>query len=365
MKPYRSICFYINYLNQVPGGAERVLCDIASGLATRGYDITIISDDPSPGMPFFPLSSLVKRLYLNTNPHHPLYLRYIQRIIRLRCLLREIQPSVAIGFMHTAYMPLGLASWGTGIPAVGSEHIVMDHYQDRPFERWVLFIAGLFLRRTTVLSDKIKDAYPWLLRRHMVPITNPITLSRGPGLHIERQPIMLGVGRFTLQKDFQTLITAFGQVAPDFPNWSLHIYGSGELRQDLQQTVEKSPVKDRIQLLDPVPDLSPIYARASLFVLSSRYESFGLVTAEAMMHGLPVLGFADCPGTNDLVQSDVNGLLVSGPDRVQALADGMRDLITNPDRRQALGRNGPRVQDGHRLADVLDRWENMIRDVSS
>jgi glycosyltransferase involved in cell wall biosynthesis len=80
------------------------------------------------------------------------------------------------------------------------------------------------------------------------------------------------------------------------------------------------------------------YQLAEAFVISSRYEAFGLVTAEAMSHGLPVVGFADCPGTNELIEAERTGLLVDpGTNRAESLARALSRLLEDPVLRCRLG----------------------------
>ena len=76
------------------------------------------------------------------------------------------------------------------------------------------------------------------------------------------------------------------------------------------------------------------YRSAKFLVMSSLYEGFGLVTAEALACGLPVIGFADCEGTNELVLDGRNGRLVDpGADRAEALSVAMRQLIDDDPQR--------------------------------
>lgn len=99
-------------------------------------------------------------------------------------------------------------------------------------------------------------------------------------------------------------------------------------------------------------------------MLPSRYESFGLVTAEAMAHGLPVIGFADCPGTNELIESGVNGVLVSGPGRIDGLAKAMAQLMASPEDRRRLG-NAGRTAKTADLGSVVAAWEAMLSSACS
>ena len=95
-----------------------------------------------------------------------------------------------------------------------------------------------------------------------------------------------------------------------FPDWDLRIVGEGSLKNELNKKIISLNLSDRVFITDFTKKIESEYIRADLFVVSSIYESFGLVTAEAMSFGLPCLGFDDCPGTNDLIIHKKTGILV-------------------------------------------------------
>ena len=168
--------------------------------------------------------------------------------------------------------------------------------------------------------------------------------------------MLLSVGRLVGQKDHETLVRAFAAIAQPEPDWVLRIVGDGELRDNIKKLSEDLSVGDRVELKGSVAEISQEYLASQLFVMSSRYESFGLATAEALAHGLPAIGFADCAGTNVLIEDGHNGVLVEpGQDRVGALASALSSLMTDPDKRGGLaaGANSP-PQFG--LDSVLDAW---------
>ena len=87
--------------------------------------------------------------------------------------------------------------------------------------------------------------------------------------------------------------------------------------------------------------MQPIYLGADVCVNSSRFESFGLVTAEAMSYSLPCIGFYDCPGTNELIRDGKTGILVkNNGQRSSSLASGLMLLLSDSLLRQSLGKAG-------------------------
>jgi glycosyltransferase involved in cell wall biosynthesis len=325
----------------------------------------ILSCDQPGGRPFYPLDPKVRRLYVP-----PVKMKWGQGIFRhikeIRRAVLSACPNVSIGFMHTAYIPLSWASVCTNIPVVASEHISFDHYRGRFFEYFAIFLAMPFLSAMTAQSTRIVAGYPWLLRRKMHVVPNPVNLDWG---RIQKrreagtEKIILNIGRLTLQKDQITLIHAFDMIADRFPDWCLHIYGDGELKDTIKKAIARSQASSRIKLFKPVRDISNIYKNADIFVNPAHYESFGLVTAEAMAHQLPAVGFVDCPGTNELIIDGYNGLLVSGVNRAMALAQKLEILMMDSDLRTRLGHNGPQSIEQYNPNFVVQVWEDVIRKV--
>jgi glycosyltransferase involved in cell wall biosynthesis len=113
--------------------------------------------------------------------------------------------------------------------------------------------------------------------------------------------------------------------------------------------------------LGNISDIGAEYENADLFVLPSRYESFGLATAEAIMHGLPAVGFAGCAGTNELIRPGENGQLVPGNGDAGALAATLSGLMADPEALRRL-ENAPTrwLQDAYALRHVLEIWERLL-----
>jgi glycosyltransferase involved in cell wall biosynthesis len=361
-----KILFAIKRLDAAIGGAERVLCAVCSELAARGHDVTVVSFDRPGGRPFYPLDARIRRIDLAIGdpalPARPL--ATWRRARALRRVVTQERPQVAVGFMHSMYVPLAFAMAGSGIPVVGSEHTVTEYYRTRPFQLGLLVAAAPFLSKVTVLSEAIRSRYPAPLRGKMLVVPNPVAAAVGQAAPDARKSrhVLLNVARLDPLKHHATLLQAFARVAQAHPDWDLKIIGEGPLRRELETLVRELSLQARVRLPGVTSDMGAEYRAADAFVISSRYESFGLATAEAMSHGLPVAGFADCPGTNELVQHDATGLLAAGgPGRVDALARELARLMSDPGLRRRLGDAG-RSAIGRMFSvqHACDSWEMLL-----
>lgn len=364
----RHFLFCVKALsNPGGGGAERVLTDVANGLVTRGHVVTVLSYDSNDKEPFYPLDPKVNwiRLGIGSTIKKATTSVTLKRMKILREVVLRTDPDVVIGFMHSMFVPLGVALLGTNIRIVASEHIVPEHYKTRPLERLLLRLTPFFASAITCVSPQVRDLYPKALRRKMIAIPNAVSVNAdgyADTVAANRpRKVLLTVGRLEEQKDHATLIKAFKLLTQTFPDWDLKILGEGSLRGNLNRLAEGLGVADRIRIPGASRDVSPEYLEAQLFVLPSRYESFGLTLVEAFAHGLPAVGFDDCPGVNQLIKHGHNGWLVSrGNDPVASLANGLRDLMSDDALRVSLSVNTTDTVAEFELESVLDHWETLL-----
>jgi len=356
-------------MHEATGGAERVIADVSSGLAEKGHEVSLLSFDTPGSLAFYPLSSRVRCLGLGLG--NPLEKATVQetcvRIPALRRIVKEEKPDIVVPFMHSMFILMAFALIGTGIPMVASEHIVPRYYKTRPLEFLFLMASAFMIKRITVLSDSVKVLYPKFLQRRMVAMPNPVHAPEGsadPAGDSQKRKVILNVGRLDPQKDQKTLISAFATVAPHHPEWDIRILGDGPLREDLENLIKQNGLQNRVFLPGTTREIAKEYQQAQIFALPSLYESFGLATAEAMSFGLPTIGFADCPGTNELIVNEENGILVDSSDRVDGFARGMDKLMSSPELRTKYGAKARRIVNHFHPDKIIRAWENLFEEVT-
>jgi glycosyltransferase involved in cell wall biosynthesis len=162
----------------------------------------------------------------------------------------------------------------------------------------------------------------------------------------ETMPLILACGRLHPQKGFPYLLQAMQQVQKEVP-CQLWIVGEGRERPALEAQIQQLDLADCVHLKGFQKNPYQYMAAADLFVLSSLYEGFGNVVAEAMACGTAVIS-TDCPyGPAEIIQDESSGILVplANPD---ALAKAIIRVLTNPTLRQTLADNGrQRSRDFH------------------
>jgi glycosyltransferase involved in cell wall biosynthesis len=356
------------------GGTIRTTLTMAAFLAEH-RDVEVVSVIRRRDAPFFPVAPGLRvsaleapRGLLGRLPSllvHPEDYAYpwcsLETDIALLRWLRSLDAQVLVT-TRPAFNLLAARLAPRGVITVGQEHQHLAAHRPRlaaDVRRHYRHLDAL-----TVLTGRDERDYSELLagaRTRVERIPNPLPAGGGP-VSAQENPLVVAAGRLNSQKGFDLLIAAFAIVARAAPAWRLRIYGNGPLRGALQAQIDALGLRQRIALMGRTQQLGAAMAEASIFVLSSRFEGFGMVIIEAMSHGLPVVSF-DCPhGPGDIVGHGRDGILVP-PENVDGLAAALLELIEDPERRRryaeaALQRSrdfdvatiGPRVT---RLFDAL------------
>jgi glycosyltransferase involved in cell wall biosynthesis len=210
-----------------------------------------------------------------------------------------------------------------------------------------------------VLTEADLADYRGLLGSRVVQVPDAVDPPPGGGVAALDAPVVVAAGRLTRQKGFDLLIRAFATVAARHPEWTLRIYGGGPERPALERLIAERALAGRVELRGPTQPLADALRETSVFVLSSRFEGFGMVIVEAMRCGLPVVSF-DCPnGPSDIITPGRDGVLVP-PEDVGALAAALGDLLADDARRRAYGAAAVEKGAAYDPAAIGARWDALL-----
>ena len=111
----------------------------------------------------------------------------------------------------------------------------------------------------------------------------------------------MAIGRFShLHKGFDLLIEAFHLFAQKDKEWLLDIVGEGVEEDMYKSLIQKYQLEERVTIHPFTNQIQAYYSKAQVYVLSSRWEGFGLVLVEAMAHGLPIVS-SDLPTSKEIL----------------------------------------------------------------
>jgi glycosyltransferase involved in cell wall biosynthesis len=373
------------------GGVERVVSFKASYFAEQlGYDVTVIVTEGKGRDCYFPLSDKVKVINYELGFEELwrasflkkvfLYLTKQRRYKRLlKAELLRIRPDFTISMLRREIN--FLTSLHDGSKKIGELHVNRANYRNfetndsNVFKRlfaqfWMKSLVSKLKRldQLVVLTDKSKSSWSELSNVSVIP--DPIPMNQGDrSLILDRimRPVPLirrvvTIGRYAYQKGYDLLLQAWAEVEKHYPDWSLDIYGMGDQTSYRQLMSDLGIDARRCRLNGPVADVVKTYTDSSVFVLSSRFEGFGMVLIEAMACGLPVVSF-DCPaGPDEIITDGVDGLLVPSGG-VHALAEKLMVLMTDENLRRRLGQQARQTAQRYDMTTLADQWTALFEKV--
>ncbi len=175
---------------------------------------------------------------------------------------------------------------------------------------------------------------------------------------------LLFIGRLVQQKGIDILLKSLKKIVENNKNIKLNIVGEGNQRREYLQLAKDLKILDYIEFsgfLDGSEKIKYLI-ESDISIVPSRSESFGIVVAEGMAAGLPVVG-SNVGGISELIEHDVTGVLVP-PDNVQALTDAIIYLMENPDKRQSIGKAAKKfVENNFTWEKRVDKIEQIYTDI--
>lgn len=335
-----DIVFYARQLYN--GGVDRVVFNLAEEFLARGIRPVILVDLDNPWSPF-------RNLIPKGVAYEVLGAQgALSRITKLRAYLRRTRPKAVMctgfGFPNLCAV---LVRWIAGFRfrLMLTEHCFpsVDLDAAKPWQSryWFFRLAHLlypFADSIVAVSKgtaqdlaKVIQIDPATITCIYNPIVSDDLIESGqapvdhPWFDDPEVPVVIGVGRLEHQKDFGTLINAFAKVRRKM-RCRLVILGDGSEREMLTRMIAGLGLSDDVALPGFAPNPHAYTAKASLFVLSSRFESLANVVIEAMALGTPVIA-TDCPsGPAEALDHGRFGKLVRVED-ADMLADAMLDAL--------------------------------------
>lgn len=177
----------------------------------------------------------------------------------------------------------------------------------------------------------------------------PATLRADPAASPVR---IVSIARLEPPKDHHTLLEALAGLRSR--DWKLELIGGGPLEREARGMAAALGIADRVHLSGYQPDPAVALARAQVFVLASRSESFPRSVLEAMRAGLPVVA-SDVGGVREAISEGINGLLVP-PGKPEALSAALEKLIAEASERHRLGAAARQIYEGR------FRFERMLQE---
>ena len=172
---------------------------------------------------------------------------------------------------------------------------------------------------------------------------------------------IVSIGRLASEKGFLDLVDVFEMVSKKHPDWRLTIVGEGKEREKIEEQIKEKNLHNKITLvgLKNEEELKHILLDSSMYVMTSFYESFGLVLIEAESFGIPLLAFDSAKGPNEIIQNGRNGFLVPNRNK-KLMANRINELIENRGLRRQIGIGAREDSEKYKMENIEKLWYRLI-----
>lgn len=361
----KRIALFIGSLQK--GGSERVMVNLAEYLHKKKYEVILVTQYKREDE--YEISSEIRRVFSEPDEiklQGNRIQNFIARFQSLRNIWKIYKPDVVLSFLGknnlmaiatAMFLPVSVAVSVRGEPTM--------EYEGKKMQ--VLAKAIFALADGVVLQTKqCMDFFPKFIQRKAVILPNPINeqfLNRQ--YEGTKQNLIVAVGRVDENKNHKMLIHAFEQIAPEYPQMRLVIYGDGNERENLIQLVREKGLSDQIALPGNIKDVASHICHAKIYALTSNTEGMPNSLIEAMALGLTVVSTkCPCGGPEMLIEDGINGFLVPVGDE-QALANVFRKILTNFELADSLGKNAKQIAQQLHPDKVNLQWEQYLVGINS
>lgn len=350
---------FLSYLHGF-GGAEKQNVMLANAMAEKGHDVTLISISADNNC--YQLNNKVKYEYLPDRKTN--VLRIATRYADIRKRLKEIKPDITINFwFQSAYMTAFMKKSITG-KVIYSER---GDPGDKEYSGALGIIRKIALPRIDGFVFQSKGAQSYFnasVQSRSTIIPNPVFVNAEeyPAVKTRRKAIVT-VGRLHPQKNQQLLIHAFKLIADKIPEYTLEIYGDGELKEELQKLIDSLNLSNRVFLMGTSKEIHKLIYDASLFVLSSDYEGLPNTLIEAMALGIPSIS-TDCRpgGARQIIDDKENGIIVER-NNAEKLAEAMHIILTEAEIGNRFSTSSRKKMMMYKPKTIYYQWEKYFKTI--
>ncbi len=223
--------------------------------------------------------------------------------------------------------------------------------------------SAINLDYLVLVSNQIKDIYDEMLNKKKckcVCIPNSLDYIPDKPSSLKKKR-MISVGRLSLEKGYDDLIKVFNKFCILDSDWTLDIVGDGTEREKIENLIKNYGLNDKINMhgFCDKKYINNLLKDASIYLMCSHTESFGIVLIESMSFGIPCIAFNSAEGASEIISNGENGYLISDRN-IDDMADKMKFLVDNYEIRKNMGKKARETALIYTNEQVSTKWINLF-----
>ena len=345
------------------GGVERIVSDKANTLFTHyHHKVTIISVYRDNRKEQFKLDDGINLIHLDVpfaKRTNNSLLRLISRlytifiaILRLNKVIKGLHPDLV--FFTTTLGAILLPICHTKARKIYESHLARNF---NPFNK-LFFLTELRAERIVCLTSGDEKEYKYAKRVDIIPNYINDVKSYVEDYSVKKA---IAVGRLEYQRGFDILIDCWKEIAKQYPDWKLDIYGEGSCRKELQRQINSLQLGEKVKLCGRNNNIIEIYPQYSLHLMTSRYEGLPMTLIEAQACGLSSVVFDYQYGASDIVSNGNNGLIIEQGNRKLFIEAAIK-MMTSEKLRREYGTHALTTGKHYSKEKIMKKWLNIIDD---
>ena len=215
--------------------------------------------------------------------------------------------------------------------------------------------------RFVILTHEEKPFWKDFSNLSVIP--NPLSFTSQKYADTSARRVMIA-GRMEYVKNFPELLQIWARVAPEFPDWKLHIYGDGWMLGALKNKADGLGIAPQVIFEGAVNDMETAYCSSSIYVLTSHYEGLPMVLLEAQSVGLPAVSYMCPSGPRDIITDGKDGFLIPLYDQ-ETFAERLRTLMRDEELRRRMGQAAEKASHRYDLDVIMPQWLSLFNELSA
>ena len=336
------------------GGIERIVSMLANNLV-GDYEVEIASVYKIYDEPFFKLNDKVHVKYLlpELKPNKKEFLDSLKHFRLLKTIkegfksiktlrlkksrvidyLKECDADYIISTRDIHNALLGKYGSKKAIK-IGWEH--NHHNNDKKYIKKIIKSVSN-LDSFVLVSNELKEFYQDKVKPECIFIPNCIDYYPDKRSNLDCKNI-ISVGRLSPEKNPVELVEVFNLVSKKYPDWHLDIFGDGVLYQKVKDKIDEYKLNDKVKLhgFKSRDIINDYLSTSSIFLTTSKTESFGIVVLEAFAFGIPCVAYKSARGICEIAKNNYDAYLIDNRDR-ELMVKKICDLINQPAKLKIMG----------------------------